>query len=135
MSARTRAIGKLGAAASLALASVAFAQDPSGITDLACTQPALHYQLFLSVDFKARTAAAWFKPATQMDVHKVPATITDSLVAWTLQAPPGASSFTLDRDSGTLTVLHPNQVTERWSCEADTEAPDGSKREIRTYPL
>jgi len=112
-------VRKLGAAASIVLSSAAFAQDPAGITDLACTQPASHYRLYLSVDFKARTAAAWFKPVTQMDVHKVPATITDSVVAWTLQTAPGASSFTLDRGSGALTVLHPNRETERWACEKE----------------
>lgn len=126
---------KLGAAASLALCSVALAQDPAGVTDLACTQPASHYRLYLSVDFKARTAAAWFKPVTQMDVHKVPATITESMVAWTLQSPPGASSFTLDRDSGALTVLHPNRETERWTCEKDVEVAGRSDRVGRTHPL
>ncbi len=125
----------LGAAASIALSSVMSAQDLAGVTELACTQPALHYRLYLSVDFKARTAAAWFKPVTQMDVHKVPATITDSVVAWTLQTPPGASSFTLDRDSGALTVLHPNRETERWTCEKDVEASGGSNRVGRTHPL
>jgi hypothetical protein len=135
MSARARAIRALGAAISIVFASVASAQDPTGVTDLACTQPALHYRLFLSVDFRARTAATWFKPATLMDVRQVPATITESLVAWTLQAPPGISSFTLDRDSGTLTVLHPNRETERWTCEKDAQASVRSDRELRTYPL
>lgn len=126
---------KLGAVASIAFSSAAFAQGPVGVTELACTQPALHYRLYLSVDFRARTAAAWFKPVTQMDVHKVPATITDSVVAWTLQTPPGASSFTLDRDSGALTVLHPNQETERWTCERDMEASSRSNRVGRAHPL
>ena len=115
---------KLAAAMSAALAGVALAQSPAGIANLACTQPALRYRLYLSVDFKARTAAAWFKPVTQIDVHKVPATITDSVVAWTLQASPGASSFTLDRSSGALTVLHPNQETERWTCEKEPGSAD-----------
>ncbi|HEX4300005.1 MAG TPA: hypothetical protein VH327_03970 [Gammaproteobacteria bacterium] len=108
--------------AAVVLGTTVLAQDRAGTVTLACAQSALRYKLNLSVDLDAKTAAAWFKPATQGEAHKVPATITDSLVAWTLETPSGDSSFTLDRRSGALTVLHPDHETERWSCEKAIEA-------------
>jgi hypothetical protein len=107
--------------ASVALGTAALAETPTGLINFECAQAVAHYKLYLSVDLGAKTAAAWFKPATQMEVHKVPAIITDSVVAWTLHARPGASSFTLDRDSGALTVLHPDREIEKWSCEKTGE--------------
>ena len=107
----------LGAAAGVILGSAVPAPGWAATLGFACAQSALHYKLYLSVDLDGRTAAAWFKPAVQTEAHKVPATITDSVVAWTLETSPGDSSFTLDRHSGALTVLHPDREIERWSCE------------------
>jgi hypothetical protein len=105
------------AVAGIAFCTAALGQGVAGRLDLTCAQPVLHYKLYLSVDLGAKTAAAWFEPVSQTEAHKVPATITDSMVAWTLHARQGASSFTLDRGSGALTVLHADRETERWNCE------------------
>jgi hypothetical protein len=93
-------------------------------TDLFCQENGTNRAdgLNLSIDVNARTATAWTSGSARGDVHALPATVTADQVAWSAETSIGTFHYTLDRNSGVLTVLGPNRTggiiptTDVWSC-------------------
>lgn len=93
--------------------------------DLFCQQSGATggYGLNVSIDMTASTAAVWTSGSSPQPGSQ--ATITDDQVTWG-ETIVNAPQYTLDRKSGTLTVISPNQmggpfaISTSFACRKDT---------------
>jgi hypothetical protein len=100
----------------------------AGTTDLFCHESGTNRTdgLNVSIDTGAKTATVWTSGFARGDSSPIPATITADQVSWSAESSIGTTHYTLDRETGILTELYPNQtggivpVTDVWSCKKDT---------------
>jgi hypothetical protein len=87
-------------------------------TDLFCQESGMNPNvgLYLSVDPGASTVAAWYTGFNRNDVQPGPATISADQMIWVMSGASGATSFTLDRNTGALNGVPPNGSQRRFVC-------------------